>query len=463
MNGYRRRCLPCLLVIILALSLLGGCSSSGAPPASSDGVSSSGAASAPASSNAASSDGVQGEEISGKITFMNKHLTEEIPAITIKETAARFMELYPGTEIELVSVPMAEGEAKFMAAMAAGSGPDTIDCSDAGIYRSYVKSGYLADLTDWYGTLDADFLAQISSASIEALKVDERLYGIPHWGGAYAFIYNKELYEAAGIDKLPETWEEFVEVAQKTTMDTDSDGTTDVWGFLTNGVENPTARMFAGYVWANGGELIAEDYSSANLAEPIAVRTLQNLTDMVHKYKVCSPNVTEINYQYITQSLAAGKVATVYEGPWLPAAAAAINPEMEGKIGVYPVPPLAGSTQKHSTVTILIPIGISSQCSNMALAEKWMEFNLSNECQTMYAKGAGFSPTNSTVHVDDVIMDSFTEYMQTARPQPYTEDTTAVLDVITRAVQESYLQVKTPEEALESNNEDLLKALKISG
>jgi multiple sugar transport system substrate-binding protein len=60
---------------------------------------------------------------------------------------------------------------------------------------------------------------------------EEKIWGIPWSMDAIWLVCNKPLFEKAGIDALPETWDEFMAVAQKLTVDSNGDNVSEQWGF----------------------------------------------------------------------------------------------------------------------------------------------------------------------------------------------------------------------------------------
>ena len=62
---------------------------------------------------------------------------------------------------------------------------------------------------------DADFLADYYPNVLEAHSIDGKVYGAPLYVSPSLLFYNKDLFEQAGIEKEPETWQEFVDCAAK--------------------------------------------------------------------------------------------------------------------------------------------------------------------------------------------------------------------------------------------------------
>lgn len=63
-----------------------------------------------------------------------------------------------------------------------------------------------------------------------AVTYDDKIWGIPIVQTSMWMVCDWSLFEAAGIESPPRTWEEFVDIANRLTKDTDGDGEVDQWG-----------------------------------------------------------------------------------------------------------------------------------------------------------------------------------------------------------------------------------------
>ncbi len=134
--------------------------------------------------------------------------------------------------IEIVhnsTIPYEQYQQKLAAAAPAGQGPDVVNLY-YGWLGKYTQSGYLQELpTSAFpaATLEKDFFPVVQGA-----KLQGKYWGVPTAVRTLALFYNKDLFSASGVDpnKPPTTWEEFVDVALKTTK-RGSDGKLETAGF----------------------------------------------------------------------------------------------------------------------------------------------------------------------------------------------------------------------------------------
>lgn len=127
------------------------------------------------------------------------------------DTAVTLAEAYeaanPGVTIELVQTTGDTVANRTAVALDSGNVPDVITESIARV-RSYVDKGQLADLSDLF---DADIPKDdFAPGLIDALTFEGETYAMPYRWATNALIYNPELFEAAGIEEPPATWDEFV-------------------------------------------------------------------------------------------------------------------------------------------------------------------------------------------------------------------------------------------------------------
>ena len=85
--------------------------------------------------------------------------------------------------------------------LAAGEGPDIV--ADGTNFPARIKSGAVEELTG------ADYLGEFNEAGFALCSDGEKVYGIPSYGWFSGIWYNKDIFEANGIE-VPKTFDEFV-------------------------------------------------------------------------------------------------------------------------------------------------------------------------------------------------------------------------------------------------------------
>jgi len=115
--------------------------------------------------------------------------------------------------IDATYVPTDDYQTKVGAAAAAGGLPDLFS-ADVVFMPNWTSAGLFTDLTDRIATLP--FAANIAQGAINVSTWKGKKYGLPFVVDLSVWMYNKKLFEAAGLDpnKPPATLAEFAAAAR---------------------------------------------------------------------------------------------------------------------------------------------------------------------------------------------------------------------------------------------------------
>lgn len=121
-------------------------------------------------------------------------------------------------------------------------------------------------------------------ALLRNVTVEGKIWSLPCNKSIQVLYYNKDLFRQAGLDpeRPPATWDEFIEMAGKLTIDKDGDGRIDQWGV---GFA-PDSWWFMNLTRCFGGEIVTPEGDRALLSSPAAIRAGQFMQDLIRKYKV---------------------------------------------------------------------------------------------------------------------------------------------------------------------------------
>lgn len=234
-----------VLALALALLTLGGC---GQAPAQSG----SGAPAAPASQpgKTASLDFIWFSD--GNEGNVMQKIIDEYEAAT------------PGITINLISVPFADLHTKITNLIQGGT-PPALARTD-GMTRYYE---YCLPLNDTFGDTDA-FAGQYYDSIRNYFTKDGEIVCLPHDTTANGMLYNKTLFDKAGV-KVPQsedeiwTWDEFIAAVKTVQQKTGCQ-----YGVVWDGNGHRYTSML--YEW--GGRIFSDDYSKMLLNEPAAIDCL---------------------------------------------------------------------------------------------------------------------------------------------------------------------------------------------
>ncbi|HVO20222.1 MAG TPA: extracellular solute-binding protein [Anaeromyxobacter sp.] len=231
-----------------------------------------------------------------------------------------------GINVVPVYVPEADYTAKLTAMAAAGESPDAGYCTSQ---LASVWSGQ-GKFVNWFEMMknDPDIKKSDFVDGIWFQNNPDDAYGISTAVEDFGLFYNKDAFKKAGLPEPPTTfdkawtWDEFVKVAQKLTIDRNGKNATEP-GFDPNAIKQfgVTFENWWGpvtvHVLNNGGDYLTADGKGFGLSSPRATAAIQRLADLANKYHV-APN--PIQFKAIPSQAAAiqaGLAAMSMHGQWI--------------------------------------------------------------------------------------------------------------------------------------------------
>ncbi|MET8896117.1 ABC transporter substrate-binding protein [Streptomyces albogriseolus] len=141
--------------------------------------------------------------------------------------------------------------------------------------RHVVDIGQAADLTPYVKELKSYDTVQQQLRDI--YTVDGKIYGIPRTGYSMGLIYNRELFEKAGLDPdtPPATWDEVRTAAKRIAALGDG-----VVGYADYSAQNQGGWHFTAELYSQGGDVVSADGKKATVDTPEGRAVLQTLHDM---------------------------------------------------------------------------------------------------------------------------------------------------------------------------------------
>ncbi len=262
----------------------------------------------------------------------------------LRSTIEDFHHLNPNIRIDRHKVSFGRAFEKMMVAVAAGAVPD---CTPiwAGFINQFADMGVLEPL-DKFGA--EEWKNQLYPGAWDYGTYKGQAYGLAYAMTPRYIVYNKRMFEKAGIQRVPETWEEFREAARKTTVAAEG-----IHGYVIEvGGGIQSAQHYSNWLWINGGDFFNEDQTKCLLDSEEAIEALQFMVDLVKDgsaMPVLAGGELSVRDIFII-----GKTAMVHDGPWIVREMATRAPDMKfGKDwGIFPIPvPKAGMKKvNHGSV-----------------------------------------------------------------------------------------------------------------
>ena len=240
----------------------------------------------------------------------------------------------------------------FLPALTGAQPPDIIVRSGGDLVKTYAKQDLVLELSDSIKTGGID-LNDFFTAPLEQCKSGDKIYCLPWGTDIYALFWNKDLFEAAGLDPNtpPKTLEELVQDADKLTK-VGADGKIQQIGFIPDQAWGHTelyARMFNGF-WYNddGTQLTANSQPMIDALTWEQQFYKKNNSDQVLAFSSgFGDQYMSPDYPFYT-----GKLAMMVDGEWQtgPNFISKFKPEMN--YGVAPFPPPADHPERANTAVV---------------------------------------------------------------------------------------------------------------
>ncbi|MGG5753478.1 extracellular solute-binding protein [Zafaria sp. Z1313] len=262
---------------------------------------------------ACGSSGGGGDAGSQEITYWatNQGQSLDHDREVLSESLERFTE-ETGIKVNLEVIPWTDMYNRILTAVTSGDGPDVLNIGNTWAVT--------LQETGAFEPVEGEFLEAIggqdrfmSAAWATAGAEGKAPTSVPLYSQAYSLYYNTELFEEAGIDAPPATWDEFVETAKKLTKDTDGDGKIDQWGISTEAgaVTNGAHHSFIRGKQHGGAMFDADGQPTFNTDAQID--GVAEWVDLMGTHKVMSPSDAEMtNGADAVANLIDGRAAMVF-------------------------------------------------------------------------------------------------------------------------------------------------------
>lgn len=337
-------------------------------------------------------------KVSGGITVLTNR-TDQIADGSLKKYAAEFNKIYPGVKVKFEGLTDYEGETKIR-----------MNTENYGDVLLIPNSLSVEQYPNFFAPLGSSIKLSATFDYTDHATVDGKVYGLANIGVANGFVYNKAVWEKAGIKDWPATPEEFV--ADLATIKAKTDAVPyytnykDGWPLTnwTNAIGSPSCDS-GSYdslaetkePWSGGGSDLYE---------------IDKLLYTIVEKKLSEPDPTTTNWEDSKAQIGSGEVASMWLGSWAisqmraGAEAAGKNPD---DIAFMPFP-----AQRDGTYcSVLRPdyqYAVNAHSDNKEAARAWLDWYITKSGQAASegsissVKGAPLPDTLKAFSDNDVTM-----------------------------------------------------------
>jgi len=349
-----------------------------------------------------------------ELTFWDAAWNTNTPAIVKK-----FEDKHPNIKINVQSFPDNGMSDKYLMALKQKNGPDLVNMAVDWVTPFATTRG-LVPLDDFIKKDNVD-LNDFYEGAISVTKVEDKMYALPYRSETHGLIYNKKLFEAAGLDpsKGPENWNEVLEMAQKITKG-------DTYGIALPGtnVGNVTTQLF-NMIQSNGGSILNEDNTKSMLTEPAALEMVKQYVELFTKHKVV-PNSMMQNDGVANRTLFANdKIGMYMTGIYDIDPIIQANPQAQ--LGVTMVP----ANKDRKTILGGWAVGITTASKNQEAAWEFINFITQPDISAEYS--VTFSARKSAASnpkYQDPLVKPLLEAISYAQPLPQIPQWTQIKQIV---------------------------------
>ncbi|MFJ9766246.1 ABC transporter substrate-binding protein [Streptomyces erythrochromogenes] len=348
-------------------------------------------------------DGAGSNSAPGELTYWASNQGADIAAdqAALGPELKKFEER-TGIKVKLEVIPWSDLLNRILAATASGQGPDVLNIGNtwsASLQATGALLPWTAENFEAVGGRDRFVASAIGSAG----AAGQDPAAVPLYSMAYALYYNKKMFQEAGIEKPPATWDELVETGRRIS----GGGTSGKWALGAEGA-NLANNIHQVFVLSrqHGGSFF-DAAGKPTFDTPANVAAVKQYVDLMAEARIVAPGNAEYDKNQSLQDFAGGRTAMVL---WQSAAGSFKAHGMkEGDWGTAPVPVPAGAAPGTGTGVNSMVAGINmavfKNTDNLDGALKFVGFMTSDEEQKILNRTYGSIPPVTAAQSDPAFAD----------------------------------------------------------
>lgn len=369
---------------------------------------------------------------------------DNVQKTVIDNAISNFESENPNIKIEASIVPWGQYWQKLQTTTVAGTAPD-IFWMNVPNFPKYSDNNLLMNLSDYFNDSNVD-ISKYPSALIEKYSKDGDVYAVPEQYDTIALVYNKKMFDAAGLEypTADWTWNDMLNAAQKLTIDTPEGKQ---YGFLSQ-YENQSG--YYNFMVMNGGKIISEDRTKSGFDDPKSIEALQFLVDLIYKYNVAPDGKQMVELNSPMDIFTSGRAAMTTVGSWY-------VPILNGALGEdIDFAPLPKSPNTNERKTIIHGLSWAGYANTKYPEETWKFINylISPEFNKSLATSAITIPSYEGMAQDWVDsvpyynLQTFIDAVNYSWPYPVSKKTSEWMSIEMSELKDAYLGNKTVTEAM---------------
>lgn len=358
----------------------------------------------------------------------------------------QFEKGHPNIKIHTQQLSWDYGHDKIVTGLIAGNAPDIFEIGSTW-GPQFSQSGVVYEITDWVREFQNEYLMW------EPVTEAGKIYGMPWLVGTRFILYNKSLFEKAGLnpEHPPKTWDDLIAAAQK--IDRLSP---EIYGYGISVAEDYSPwQTFIPYLWNNGGDVLSSDWRRS-VFDSKASREAFHFYQRLKKYSVLN------RLEQIDQLFSAERVGMILSGAWNFKAIAKTNSSLRYGVAQVPTPRADQKGISFGGGEMLVILGKTKYPKE---AFEFMRYLTSKEVELMISKAQkNVLPSlkaalNDAYYKTDPHMKGFANQMLYAKPIPSHAEWFSVGKILQESVDRIILQDDSVDKVLAASSEKINQIL----
>ena len=251
----------------------------------------------------------------------------------------------------------------------------------------------------------------------EAGTLGDSLYGMPWYAGVRSVLYRTDVFAELGLAP-PTTWDELVAVGQRI-----KEARPDLIPLPVAGDDEFVVYPF---LWGTGGQIATQngDTWTSGVDSPQSRAGIQFYADLALKQGFSTPAAANWRATDVRDAFTKGQAAMIVSGNWQPKAILEAAPDLQSKIGAFPLPGPTGGLAPSVLGGSLLSIFETSD--DQDLAWQLVEMMGTGEFAAKWAEESSYFPgttelLNAAAQSPDPLVAPFARQMvESGRAVPIT-------------------------------------------
>lgn len=375
--------------------------------------------------------------LSGEITFWTLQLSPTFDDY-LNGLVEAFEEAHPEVTVTWEDIPFDQAEQKMLTSASAGNLADVINMN-TDYLKKLAALGALVNMDEAAADVKDDYFEGIWSAG----EIEGTSYALPWYVTSGGLLYNKELFEQAGIEEPPATFDEAWEISKTLKEET--------------GALGMTFHEFHKIMYKEGIQLVSDDFQSAAFNTPEGLALFEKYKEYYDEGLI--PEEIMLGQAKTQDWYAQEKVALWATGPQLFREVKDLSPEVYDKSEAAPA--LVGAAGKlHASI---MNIAVSESSEYQEAAVEFAKFVTNGDNQLAFSKLTPIMPSVISAAEDDFFKEGkdsddpaekgkyiVAQQLDNAVNMfPPVEEISEIHETVNEAIHEVLLEDKDPQQALD--------------